>query len=220
MVLSRCVFVLEVINNIIMVLAIIDRQSIQVKIGTTLIQVCNSSGFSIPSFCYHPSLQISGNCRMCLVEVLGRPKPVVACAVPVTTAVTIRIKRLQSIKRRIAVIEQLLINHPMDCPICDEAGICDLQEQAILYSTIQTRNHRIKRSVKSKKSSSLTKELLVRCIHCSRCIRFMSTITNNQELAIVNRGSSIQIRQYAANPFKTTILRQEIRNLCPVGFLH
>src|SRR6187200_483546 len=159
---------------------IIDGKAIEVEDGITLIQACEQAGVEIPRFCYHERLSIAGNCRMCLVEVQGMPKPAASCAMGVNdlppnrdgSPKVISTKSAMVKKAREGVMESLLINHPLDCPICDQGGECDLQDQAMAYGVDATRYHENKRAVEDKYIGVLVKTIMNRCIHCTRCVRF------------------------------------------------
>ncbi len=170
---------------------IIDGQLIEVEDGLTLIQACEQAGIVIPRFCYHERLSIAGNCRMCLVEVVGMPKPVASCAMGVNdlppnkdgSPKEIKTNSPMVKKAREGVMEFLLINHPLDCPICDQGGECDLQDQALVYGPGGSRFQENKRAVEEKYIGPLIRTFMNRCIHCTRCIRFMTEVAGVEELA-------------------------------------
>ena len=155
-----------------MVQIFIDGKALEVEEGITIIQACEQAGVEIPRFCYHEKLSIAGNCRMCLVEMENSAKPVASCAMPVADGMKVKTNTEMVIKARKGVMEFLLINHPLDCPICDQGGECDLQDQAMAYGSGIGRYVEQKRAVKDKHLGPLIKTHMTRCIHCTRCIRF------------------------------------------------
>ena len=155
----------------------VDGVELEVPQGATVLQACELAGKEIPRFCYHERLSIAGNCRMCLVEVApGPPKPQASCALPAADGQTIRTDTAMVKKAREGVMEFLLINHPLDCPICDQGGECDLQDQAMAYGVDSSRFHENKRAVEDKYIGPLVKTFMNRCIHCTRCIRFSTEV--------------------------------------------
>ncbi len=160
--------------------------------GITIIQACEISDVEIPRFCYHERLAIAGNCRMCLVEVEGMPpKPVASCAMPVADGMKIHTDSPMVKKAREGVMEFLLANHPLDCPICDQGGECDLQDQAFQYGKGESHFHEHKRAVKDKNMGPLVKTQMTRCIHCTRCVRFIEDVAGTVELGAANRGEGM-----------------------------
>ena len=155
-----------------MVKIIIDGKTYEVDEGITVIQACEEAGIEIPRFCYHEKLSIAGNCRMCLVEMENSNKPIASCAMPVAEGMNVKTNSEMVIKARKGVMEFLLINHPLDCPICDQGGECDLQDQAMAYGSGISRFIENKRAVKDKNLGPLVQTHMTRCIHCTRCIRF------------------------------------------------
>ena len=155
-----------------MVQIFIDGKALEVEEGITIIQACEQAGVEIPRFCYHEKLSIAGNCRMCLVEMENSAKPAASCAMPVADGMKVKTNTEMVIKARKRVMEFLLINHPLDCPICDQGGECDLQDQAMAYGSGIGRYVEQKRAVKDKHLGPLIKTHMTRCIHCTRCIRF------------------------------------------------
>src|SRR3954452_10101687 len=196
----------------------IDGQEIEVAPGTTILQACQQAGIEIPHFCYHERLNIAGNCRMCLVEVERSPKPVASCAMPVADGNVILTQSEKARKARHGVMEMLLINHPLDCPICDQGGECDLQDQAMAYGFDRGRFEENKRAVKDKELGPLVKTSMNRCIHCTRCIRFATEIAGVEELGATGRGESMEIGTYVERTL-TSELSGNIIDLCPVGAL-
>jgi len=182
----------------------------------TTLEVCNYVGVCLPRFCYHETLSIAGNCRMCLVEVVNSPKPLVACALPVVHNMQIFTATPLVKKAQENIIEVLLLNHPLDCPICDQAGECDLQDQAYAFGSNISTFFLQKRSVEDKFCSPLIKTIMSRCIHCTRCIRFGSEIAGVDFLGTLNRGGSTEIGSYIQTLFKSEISGNAI-DLCPVG---
>ena len=171
----------------------VDGVEIEVPLGATVLQACELAGKEIPRFCYHERLTIAGNCRMCLVEVKpGPPKPQASCALPAADNQEIFTQTPMVKKAREGVMEFLLINHPLDCPICDQGGECDLQDQAVGYGSDHSRYHENKRAVKDKDLGPLVKTVMTRCIHCTRCIRFSTEIAGVSELGATSRGEGME----------------------------
>src|SRR4051795_4414473 len=196
----------------------VDGQELEVAPGTTILQACQQAGVEIPHFCYHERLMIAGNCRMCLVEVEKSPKPVASCAMPVADGNVIHTNSEKAKKARKGVMEFLLINHPLDCPICDQGGECDLQDQAMAYGFDRGRFEENKRAVKDKELGPLVKTSMNRCIHCTRCIRFATEIAGVEELGATGRGENMEIGTYIERAL-TSELSANIIDLCPVGAL-
>ncbi len=201
-----------------MINIIINRKRYEVKEGLTVIQACLQSGYEIPRFCYHEKLAIAGNCRMCLVSIKNSPKPVASCAMPVQEGMEIETDTEAVRSMREGVMEFLLINHPLDCPICDQGGECDLQDQAMMYGRGTNRFLENKRSVKEKDFGPLIKTHMNRCIHCTRCVRFLEDIAGTGELATFNRGEYSEIDTHNG-AYITSELSGNIIDLCPVGAL-
>jgi len=191
---------------------------VEVHPGTTLLQACEKVGVEIPRFCYHERLLIAGNCRMCLVEVAGSPKPVVSCAMPAGANMKVYTDSPLVKKARESVLEFLLINHPLDCPICDQGGECDLQDQAMIFGSDRSRFYEWKRSVEDKNLGPLVKTIMTRCIHCTRCVRFSSEVAGVGSLGTTGRGRETEIGTYVEKALKTS-LSGNVIDLCPVGFL-
>ena len=154
----------------------VDGIEVEVPAGATILQACEAAGAEIPRFCYHERLSIAGNCRMCLVEMEKSPKPIASCAMPAADGQVISTTTPKVKKAREGVMEFLLINHPLDCPICDQGGECDLQDQSIAYGKGHTRYHENKRAVTEKYMGPLIKTIMTRCIHCTRCVRFAEEV--------------------------------------------
>ncbi len=205
---------------------IIDGGEIEVEDGITLIQACEQAGVEIPRFCYHERLSIAGNCRMCLVEVQGMPKPVASCAMGVSdlppnkdgTPKVINTRTPMVKKAREGVMEFLLINHPLDCPICDQGGECDLQDQAMAYGAGGSRFDENKRAVEEKYLGPLIKTFMNRCIQCTRCVRFMTEVAGVEELGAIGRGEDMEITTYLERGMLSE-LSANVSDLCPVGAL-
>jgi NADH-quinone oxidoreductase subunit G len=205
---------------------IVDGQEIEVENGTTLIQACEAAGAEIPRFCYHERLSIAGNCRMCLVEVKGAPKPQASCAMSVNDLrpgpegqpPEIRTNSPLVKKAREGVMEFLLINHPLDCPICDQGGECDLQDQAMAYGIDRNRFDENKRAVEDKYIGPLVKTTMTRCIQCTRCVRFTTEVAGVEELGAIGRGEDMEITTYLEQAM-TSELQGNVIDLCPVGAL-
>jgi NADH-quinone oxidoreductase subunit G len=196
----------------------IDGREIEVEAGTTIIQAADQLGIEIPRFCYHERLAISGNCRMCLVEVEKSPKPVASCAMPVGEGMVVHTDTAGVRKARQGVMEFLLINHPLDCPICDQGGECDLQDQAMAYGSDHSRYHDVKRAVKDKNFGPLIETAMTRCIQCTRCIRFITEVAGVSELGAVGRGEHMEITTYVGKAISSE-LSGNLIDLCPVGAL-
>src|SRR5579871_1093100 len=205
---------------------IVDGKEIEVPPEFTLLQACEAAGAEIPRFCFHERLSIAGNCRMCLVELKGSPKPVASCAWNVRDCrpgpkgeppeVNTRTPMVR--KAREGVMEFLLINHPLDCPICDQGGECDLQDQAMAYGVDSSRYQENKRAVEDKYIGALVKTIMNRCIHCTRCIRFTTEVAGVSELGAIGRGEDMEITTYLEQAM-TSELQGNVVDLCPVGAL-
>ncbi|MEN3950652.1 NADH-quinone oxidoreductase subunit NuoG [Iodidimonas sp. SYSU 1G8] len=196
----------------------IDGQQVTVEPGTTVLQACEIVGVEVPRFCYHERLSIAGNCRMCLVEQEKSPKPIASCAMPAADNMVIHTNTPQVKKAREGVMEFLLINHPLDCPICDQGGECDLQDQSIAYGAGSSRFHENKRAVKEKYMGPLIKTVMTRCIHCTRCVRFAEEVAGVEEIGAVGRGEHMEITTYLEQAM-TSELSGNVIDLCPVGAL-
>jgi NADH-quinone oxidoreductase subunit G len=205
---------------------IVDGREIDVPPEYTLLQACEAAGAEIPRFCYHERLSIAGNCRMCLVELKGSPKPVASCAWGVRDCrpgpngepPEVLTKTPMVRKAREGVMEFLLINHPLDCPICDQGGECDLQDQAMAYGVDSSRFKENKRAVEDKYVGVLVKTIMNRCIHCTRCVRFMTEVAGVPELGGIGRGEDMEITTYLERAM-TSELQGNVVDLCPVGAL-
>ncbi|MCW5732350.1 MAG: NADH-quinone oxidoreductase subunit NuoG [Alphaproteobacteria bacterium] len=196
----------------------IDGIEVTVEPGTTVLQACEIAGKEIPRFCYHERLSIAGNCRMCLVEQEKAPKPIASCAMPAADGMVIHTDTPLVQKARKGVMEFLLINHPLDCPICDQGGECDLQDQAMVYGFDRGRFAENKRAVKDKNMGPLVKTIMTRCIHCTRCVRFATEVAGVQEIGALGRGEEMQITTYLEQAV-TSELSGNVIDLCPVGAL-
>ncbi|XP_049855933.1 NADH-ubiquinone oxidoreductase 75 kDa subunit, mitochondrial isoform X1 [Schistocerca gregaria] len=200
----------------------IDDKRVLVDPGTTVLQAAAMVGVEIPRFCYHERLSVAGNCRMCLVEVEKSPKPVAACAMPVMKGWRIKTNSEMTRKAREGVMEFLLVNHPLDCPICDQGGECDLQDQSMAFGSDRSRfvdiNFSGKRAVEDKDVGPLIKTIMTRCIHCTRCIRFASEVAGVDDLGTTGRGSDMQVGTYVQKFFLSE-LSGNVIDLCPVGAL-
>ncbi|KAK4873929.1 hypothetical protein RN001_013289 [Aquatica leii] len=200
----------------------VDDKPVMVDPGTTVLQAAAMVGVEIPRFCYHERLAVAGNCRMCLVEVERSPKPVAACAMPVMKGWRIKTNSEMTKKAREGVMEFLLVNHPLDCPICDQGGECDLQDQSMAFGSDRSRFTDIeysgKRAVEDKDIGPLIKTIMTRCIHCTRCIRFASEVAGIDDLGTTGRGSDMQVGTYVEKFFLSE-LSGNVIDLCPVGAL-
>ena len=205
---------------------IVDGKEIDVPPEYTLLQACEAGGAEIPRFCFHERLSIAGNCRMCLIEVVGIPKPQASCAMGVKdlppnkdgSPKILNTKTPMVKKAREGVMEFLLINHPLDCPICDQGGECDLQDQAMAYGVDASRYQENKRAVEDKYIGPLVKTIMTRCIHCTRCIRFSTEVAGVSELGAIGRGEDMEITTYLEQAMSSE-LQSNVVDLCPVGAL-
>src|SRR4051794_20550100 len=197
----------------------IDGQEIEVPPGSTVLQACEAAGREIPVFCYHPRLAIAGNCRMCLVEMEKSPKPIASCAMPVADGMVIKTDTPTVHKARRNVLELLLINHPLDCPICDQGGECDLQDLTLFYGPDHSRFRENKRPVADKYLGPLVSTHMTRCIQCTRCIRFLDEVAGVSELGMVNRGEHEEITTWIEAAL-TSEMQGNIADICPVGALN
>ena len=191
---------------------------VEVEEGLTVLQACEKAGAEIPRFCYHEKLSIAGNCRMCLVEMEKSPKPVASCAMPAADGMVIRTNTPKIEKSRKGVMEFLLANHPLDCPVCDQGGECDLQDQSMFYGIDKSRFKENKRAVPDKNMGPLIKTQMTRCIHCTRCVRFATEIAGVPELGAIGRGEDMQITTYLEQSVQSE-LSGNVIDLCPVGAL-
>ncbi|KAM3667695.1 NADH-ubiquinone oxidoreductase 75 kDa subunit, mitochondrial [Ammospiza maritima maritima] len=196
----------------------VDGHPVLVNPGTTVLQACEKAGVQIPRFCYHDRLSVAGNCRMCLVEIEKAPKPVAACAMPVMKGWNILTNSEKSRKAREGVMEFLLANHPLDCPICDQGGECDLQDQSMMFGSDRSRFRESKRAVEDKNIGPLVKTIMTRCIQCTRCIRFASEVAGVDDLGTTGRGNEMQVGTYVEKMFMSE-LSGNIIDICPVGAL-
>lgn len=196
----------------------INNRITTVRPTSTVLQACEAAGVDVPRFCYHEKLSVAGNCRRCLVEIQKSPKPVVACARPVAKGRVIYTDTPLVRKAREAVLEFLLINHPLDCPICDQGGECDLQDEALSYGSDRGRYYEFKRSIEDKECGPIVKTIRTRCIHCTRCVRFSAEVAGLETLGSFGRGEDTEIGTYI-HSFIRTELSGNLVDLCPVGAL-
>ena len=196
----------------------INNKEIEFQEGMTVLQTCELAGAEIPRFCYHERLSIAGNCRMCLVEMEKSSKPIASCAMPATDGMKIKTNTQMVEKARKGVMEFLLVNHPLDCPVCDQGGECDLQDQSLYYGFDSSRFKENKRLVKDKYMGPLIKTQMTRCIHCTRCIRFATEVAGVSELGAIGRGEDMEITTYLEKSM-TSELSGNVIDLCPVGAL-
>src|SRR5437764_1668767 len=205
---------------------IVDGKEIDVPPEYTLLQACEAAGAEIPRFCFHERLSIAGNCRMCLVELVGSPKPVASCAWgvrdcrpgPKGEPPEVKPRSPMVCKAREGVMEFLLINHPLDCPSCDQGGECDLQDQSMAYGIDSSRFIENKRAVEDKYLGPLVKTSMNRCIQCTRCVRFAAEVGGIEELGAIGRGEDMEITTYLERAM-TSVLQGNVIDLCPVGAL-
>ena len=186
--------------------------------NVSILEACNSLGIKVPRFCYHENLSIAGNCRMCLVEIEKSIKPIVACSTDLQSGMIIYTNSPLVLKSRENILEFLLLNHPLDCPICDQGGECDLQDQAIFFGSNFSRNFFFKRSVEDKLYNSLIKTIMNRCIHCTRCIRFGEEVCGSKFFGTLSRGKKTEIGNYI-NSLAISEISVNVVDLCPVGAL-
>ncbi len=191
---------------------------VEVEEGLTVLQACEKAGVEIPRFCYHEKLSIAGNCRMCLVEMEKSPKPIASCAMPAAEGMNIKTNTEFVEKARKGVMEFLLANHPLDCPVCDQGGECDLQDQSMYYGVDKSRFKENKRLVPEKNMGPLIKTQMTRCIHCTRCVRFATEVAGVPELGAIGRGEDMQITTYLEQSMQSE-LSANVVDLCPVGAL-
>jgi NADH-quinone oxidoreductase subunit G len=196
----------------------VNNIDVEVEEGLTVLQACEKAGVEIPRFCYHEKLSIAGNCRMCLVEMEKSPKPVASCAMPAAEGMNIKTNTTFVEKARKGVMEFLLANHPLDCPVCDQGGECDLQDQSMFYGVDKSRFKENKRAVPEKNMGPLIKTQMTRCIHCTRCVRFATEVAGVPELGAIGRGEDMQITTYLEQSMQSE-LSANVVDLCPVGAL-
>src|SRR3990172_2899566 len=196
----------------------IDGKQMEVPDGSTIMDATNQAGIYVPHFCYHRKLSIAANCRMCLVEVEKAPKPLPACATPVTKGMKVWTHSEQAVAAQKGVMEFLLINHPLDCPICDQGGECQLQDLAVGYGASGSRYAEMKRVVNNKNLGPLISTDMTRCIHCTRCVRFGQEIAGIMELGATGRGENLRIGLYVEGTVDSEMSGNMI-DLCPVGAL-
>lgn len=196
----------------------VNDTEVEVEDGLTVLQACEKAGVEIPRFCYHEKLSIAGNCRMCLVEMEKSPKPIASCAMPAAEGMNIKTNTPFVEKARKGVMEFLLANHPLDCPVCDQGGECDLQDQSMFYGIDKSRYKENKRSVPEKYMGPLIKTQMTRCIHCTRCVRFATEVAGVSELGAIGRGEDMQITTYLEQSMQSE-LSANVIDLCPVGAL-
>jgi len=196
----------------------INNKPYEVRANASILQACEEVGIHLPRFCYHEKLSVAGNCRICLVEVEKSPKPVVSCAMPVSKGMVIYTDTPLVKKVRESVLEFLLINHPLDCPICDQGGECDLQDETLQFGSDRSRFYEFKRSVEDKEVGPIIKTIMTRCIHCTRCVRFSAEIAGQEVMGSFGRGEETEIGTYVQEFIKTE-LSGNLADICPVGAL-
>jgi len=196
----------------------IDGREVQAQPGAMIIQAADAVGIYIPRFCYHEKLSIAANCRMCLVEVEKAPKPLPACATPVAEGMVVKTRSALAIEAQQGTMEFLLINHPLDCPVCDQGGECPLQDQAMGYGQDYSRYLENKRAMPALNLGPLIATSMTRCIHCTRCVRFGQEVAGNMELGATGRGESMAIETYLDGTVDSEVSGNMI-DLCPVGAL-
>ena len=201
-----------------MIKLVVDNLNVEVPEGSTVLQACEEAGIEIPRFCYHEKLSIAGNCRMCLVELENSPKPIASCAMPASSGMVIKTNSSMVKDARKGVMEFLLINHPLDCPICDQGGECDLQDQAMFFGKGSSRFNDAKRAVSDKNMGPLIKTTMTRCIHCTRCVRFANEVAGVENFGAIGRGENVEITTYLEKAVVSE-LSGNLVDLCPVGAL-
>jgi NADH dehydrogenase/NADH:ubiquinone oxidoreductase subunit G len=201
-----------------MVEIVINDKKVIVQKGLTILQACEENGIQVPRFCYHEQLSIAGNCRMCLIELDKSVKPIASCAIACENGMKIFTNTILVKKAREGVMEFLLINHPLDCPICDQGGECDLQDQAMLFGNDRGRFYENKRSVSDLDLGPFVKTVMTRCIHCTRCIRFLTELGGSFVMGTTGRGVKTEVGTYIST-FLDSEISGNIIDLCPVGAL-
>lgn len=201
-----------------MLININEKKNLEVPDNISILQACSLFNIYVPRFCYHEKLSIAGNCRMCLVEVKGVLKPVASCAMPIGKDMQIFTESKLVKKAREGILEFILLNHPLDCPICDQGGECDLQDQSLLYGNDKGRFYDLKRAVKDKDCGPLIKTIMTRCIQCTRCVRFMREIAGINFLGVIGRGNSMEISNFLQKSLFSE-LSGNVIDVCPVGAL-
>jgi NADH-quinone oxidoreductase subunit G len=201
-----------------MIEIVINNKTYKFEKNITVLQACEQAQIIIPRFCYHEKLSIAGSCRMCLVEIEKSPKPVASCAMPISNGMVIFTNTPLVKKAQESVLELLLINHPLDCPICDQGGECDLQDITLNFGTDRNRFFELKRGVEDKFCGPIVKTIMTRCIHCTRCVRFLSELAGLEVFGSIGRGESMEIGTYL-NKFLKTELSGNLVDICPVGAL-
>jgi len=196
----------------------IDNISVQVKKNSTILEACDHAGVVVPRFCFHDKLKIAGNCRMCIVEIEKFPKPISSCTMNVNEGMVIFTKTPMVKRAQESVLEFLLINHPLDCPICDQGGECDLQDQLLFFGSDSSKFFHYKRGVEDKNCSLLIKTIMTRCIHCTRCVRFLTEVAGEDNLGVLGRSNQAEIGLYFDNNIESEF-SGNIIDLCPVGAL-
>ena len=197
---------------------VINGKEIEFENGMTVLQACELANVEIPRFCYHEKLSIAGNCRMCLVEMEKSAKPIASCAMPAAEGMNIKTNTEMVEKARKGVMEFLLANHPLDCPVCDQGGECDLQDQSLYYGFDKSRFSENKRAVQDKYMGPLIKTQMTRCIHCTRCVRFVEEVAGVEEIGAIGRGENMEITTYLEKSMDSE-LSANVIDLCPVGAL-
>jgi NADH dehydrogenase (ubiquinone) Fe-S protein 1 len=208
----------RLVSSTPMVKVFINDIPVQVAQGSSVIQACEAAGVDIPRFCYHEKLSVAGNCRMCLVELEKSPKPIASCAWPVMPDMKVKTDTPLVKKAREGVMEFLLANHPLDCPICDQGGECDLQDQSVRYGSDRSRFTEEKRATANKNLGPLVKTVMTRCIHCTRCVRFANQVAGSVDLGTSGRGNDMEIGTYVEKTLSSE-MSGNIIDLCPVGAL-
>jgi NADH-quinone oxidoreductase subunit G len=196
----------------------IDGMDVEVPAGTSVLQAAEQLGIEIPRLCYHERLPVAANCRMCLVEIEKMPKPVASCAMPAGDGMVVKTNSPAALQARRNIMELLLINHPLDCPVCDQGGECDLQDLAVAYGRDRGRYAEGKRTVTKKYLGPLIRPTMARCIDCTRCVRFLTEVAGVPELGMMHRGEHAEITTYVGKAL-TSELSGNIVDLCPVGAL-
>jgi len=201
-----------------MIEIIINNNKYVFEKNITVLQACEQANINVPRFCYHEKLSVAGNCRMCLVEIEKSPKPVASCAMPIANGMVVFTETPLVKKAREAVLEFLLINHPLDCPICDQGGECDLQDLTLNYGSDRSRFFEVKHGVEDKDCGPIIKTIMTRCIHCTRCVRFLGELAGFETFGALGRGELMEIGSFMDKYIHSEISGNLI-DLCPVGAL-
>jgi NADH dehydrogenase/NADH:ubiquinone oxidoreductase subunit G len=198
---------------------IVNQGKIETNLKLNLLELFENLGCAIPRFCYHARLEVAGNCRACLVEIENSPKPQASCAMPLRDGLSVFTESPLVFKAQEGVMEFLLLNHPLDCPICDQGGRCDLQDQAQYFGSDRSRVYEFRRGVEDKNWGPLIKTVMTRCIHCTRCVRFSGNVAGENNIGTINRSENTEISLFFQMKSSSEIFTNVI-DLCPVGMCY